>query len=146
VIVGEEAHVTVLRALRLLGLPRRARGRRRRSGTDAGRRAGDSDNSGASDPFAEIVAITRARGAWVHVDGAFGLWAAASPELSQQVAGVETADSWATHSHSWATDSDGVPADERVEFECRRVAKRYVFRRRLGMPQASRGSSLQGNC
>jgi glutamate/tyrosine decarboxylase-like PLP-dependent enzyme len=48
-----------------------------------------------------IVDIAHARGAWVHVDGAFGLWAAAVPELRDQVAGVERADSWATDAHKW---------------------------------------------
>ena len=119
VVVGQEAHVTVLRALRLLGLgsgtarvvPVDDHGRMR---TDALGPALDGApgpaivcaqagnvNSGASDPFEEIVAIARARGAWVHVDGAFGLWAAASPELRHEVTGVETADSWASDAHKW---------------------------------------------
>jgi len=128
VVVGEEAHVTVLRALRLLGLgsgaasvvPSDDQGRMR---ADALAPALDATggpaivctqagnvNSGASDPFQEIIAIARARGAWVHVDGAFGLWAAASPELRHEVAGVETADSWATDAHKWLN----VPYDSGV--------------------------------
>jgi glutamate/tyrosine decarboxylase-like PLP-dependent enzyme len=56
-------------------------------------------HSGAFDPMAEAVAIAHEHGAWVHVDGAFGLWASASPSLREQLAGVETADSWATDAH-----------------------------------------------
>ncbi len=58
-------------------------------------------STGASDPIGAIVKAAHARGAWVHVDGAFGLWAAAVPELRSQVAGIETADSWATDAHKW---------------------------------------------
>lgn len=56
-------------------------------------------HSGAFDPFAEAIALAHERGAWVHVDGAFGLWAAASPGLRHLVEGIETADSWATDAH-----------------------------------------------
>jgi glutamate/tyrosine decarboxylase-like PLP-dependent enzyme len=56
-------------------------------------------HSGAFDPMREAVALAHARGAWVHIDGAFGLWAAASPSLRGQLDGVETADSWATDAH-----------------------------------------------
>lgn len=56
-------------------------------------------HSGAFDPFATAVAVSKAHGAWVHVDGAFGLWAAAVPELAGLTAGVERADSWATDAH-----------------------------------------------
>src|SRR6185436_8208411 len=58
-------------------------------------------STGASDPLAQIIASAHARGAWVHVDGAFGLWAAAVPELRSQVAGIAQADSWATDAHKW---------------------------------------------
>ncbi len=58
-------------------------------------------NTGAVDAIREIAALTRANGYWLHVDGAFGLWAAASPELRERVAGVEYADSWATDAHKW---------------------------------------------
>ncbi len=61
--------------------------------------AGDV-NSGAFDRFAEIADSCAAHGAWLHVDGAFGLWAAASPSLRHLVAGVERADSWATDATS----------------------------------------------
>ena len=58
-------------------------------------------NSGASDPFVPLIDWAREQGAWVHVDGAFGLWAAASPATAGQVAGVGEADSWATDAHKW---------------------------------------------
>lgn len=60
--------------------------------------AGDI-HSGAFDPFTAAIAVSKAHGAWVHVDGAFGLWAAAVPELAGLIAGVEQADSWATDAH-----------------------------------------------
>lgn len=62
--------------------------------------AGDL-NIGACDDFATLCPIAQAAGAWVHVDGAFGLWANASPRLALLVAGVERADSWATDGHKW---------------------------------------------
>ena len=62
--------------------------------------AGDL-NIGACDDFAALCPIAQATGAWVHVDGAFGLWANASPRMAPQVTGVELADSWATDGHKW---------------------------------------------
>ena len=56
-------------------------------------------HSGAFDPFAEAIAVAHAHGAWVHVDGAFGLWAAASPTLQHLTAGLDGADSWTTDAH-----------------------------------------------
>lgn len=58
-------------------------------------------NVGAIDPFAELVPIARAAGAWVHVDGAFGLWARASRQHRDKIVGVELAHSWATDAHKW---------------------------------------------
>jgi glutamate/tyrosine decarboxylase-like PLP-dependent enzyme len=58
-------------------------------------------NTGAFDPLAEIVGLCRARGAWLHVDGAFGLWARSSPLLAGLTAGLERADSIATDGHKW---------------------------------------------
>ena len=119
VLVGGEVHVSAVGALRYLGfgsdelesVPVDEQGRMRADalraqlGDGAGpiivcAQAGNV-STGASDPVAEIVAMAHARGAWVHVDGAFGLWAAAVPELRSQVRGIETADSWATDAHKW---------------------------------------------
>ena len=115
VIVGEEAHPTLLKALGLLGLGRRRvvrlpvdrQGRVRAEAlpklhgpTIVCLQAGNI-NTGAFDPFDEICAAARAAGAWVHVDGAFGLWAAASPTHRHLVAGIEQADSWAADGHKW---------------------------------------------
>ncbi len=58
-------------------------------------------NTGAFDPFAELIPLVRARGGWVHVDGAFGLWLAAVPELAPRLAGISEADSWAVDLHKW---------------------------------------------
>jgi glutamate/tyrosine decarboxylase-like PLP-dependent enzyme len=119
VLAGEEAHVTVWRALRLLGFGRAGvavvavdgQGRMRADAL-ADALAGGSGpaivcaqagnvNTGAVDPLAEIAAAAREHEAWVHVDGAFGLWAAASPALAPLVAGAADADSWATDGHKW---------------------------------------------
>ena len=69
-------------------------------------------NTGAFDPAVEICARAHAAGAWVHVDGAFGLWAAASPKYAHLVAGVADADSWATDAHKWLN----VPYDSGLAF------------------------------
>ena len=69
-------------------------------------------NTGAFDPFEPIVAACRAHGAWCHVDGAFGLWAAAAPARAQLVAGVDGADSWAVDAHKWLN----VPYDAALAF------------------------------
>ncbi|MEO9649702.1 MAG: aminotransferase class V-fold PLP-dependent enzyme [Roseobacter sp.] len=58
-------------------------------------------NTGAFDPFAELIPLVHERGGWVHVDGAFGLWVAAVPALAERLAGVEQADSWAVDLHKW---------------------------------------------
>jgi len=114
VFAGEEAHVTVWRALRLLGIGRaqvevvpaddqgamRADALRLDGPAIVCTQAGNV-NSGAFDPLAEITAAAREHGAWVHVDGAFGLWAAASPALAHLAAGAANADSWATDGHKW---------------------------------------------
>jgi glutamate/tyrosine decarboxylase-like PLP-dependent enzyme len=69
-------------------------------------------NTGASDPVREICDIARPRGAWVHVDGAFGLWARVAPSRAFLVEGVEHADSWATDCHKWLN----VPYDSGIAF------------------------------
>lgn len=71
-------------------------------------------NSGASDPFDSAIDRARAGGAWVHVDGAFGLWARASRALRDQVAGLERADSWSVDGHKWLN----IPQDAAI-FACR---------------------------
>ncbi len=126
VVVGQEAHASVFKALGLLGLGRRrvvtvpvdGQGRMR---ADAFPRlegpsivciqAGNV-NTGAFDPAREICALAREAGAWVHVDGAFGLWAAAAPERAHLAAGVMDADSWATDGHKWLN----VPYDSGLAF------------------------------
>jgi glutamate/tyrosine decarboxylase-like PLP-dependent enzyme len=119
VVVGAEAHVTIFSALRLLGLgservhrvPVDDQGRMRPEElvamlqrlvgpTLVCAQVGNVD-TGACDPLVPIVAAVRAHGGWLHVDGAFGLWAAASPRHRAQVTGLEQADSWSTDAHKW---------------------------------------------
>jgi glutamate/tyrosine decarboxylase-like PLP-dependent enzyme len=69
-------------------------------------------NTGAFDPAEEIVARAHAAGAWVHVDGAFGLWAAAAPKRAHLMSGYADADSWATDAHKWLN----VPYDSGLAF------------------------------
>ncbi|WP_082104393.1 pyridoxal phosphate-dependent decarboxylase family protein [Demequina soli] len=135
VVTGEEAHVSILKALRLAGLgvgrvetvPTDARGAVRVEAfpddTDALTlvilQAGNV-NTGASDDFAGIIPRVHDAGGWVHVDGAFGLWAAASPALREQVAGVELADSWGTDAHKQLNvpyDSGVAIVRERADLE-----------------------------
>lgn len=79
-------------------------------------------NTGVSDPFAEIAPLVRAADGWLHVDGAFGLWAAASPRHRHLVAGVDLADSWGTDGHKWLqTPYDGSFAIVRDEAAHRRA-------------------------
>lgn len=118
-IVGAEAHVTIHAALRMLGFGAQdvmtidvdAQGRMRADALAAAIRdaapplivcgqAGNV-NTGAFDPLGDIVDVAHARGAWVHVDGAFGLWAAVAPARRHLVNGLERADSWATDGHKW---------------------------------------------
>jgi len=80
-------------------------------------------HSGAFDPMAEAIAIAHERGAWVHVDGAFGLWAAASPRLRDRLAGVEAADSWTTDAHKTLN----VPYDCGIAIVARPEAVRTMF-------------------
>jgi glutamate/tyrosine decarboxylase-like PLP-dependent enzyme len=113
--VGRERHDTVDLGLRYLGLgapvPVEAdqQGRLVPEALDAALRAGTGPalvclqagnlHSGAFDPFPEAIRVARSHGAWVHVDGAFGLWAAAAPGLRHLTAGVGEADSWGTDAH-----------------------------------------------
>jgi glutamate/tyrosine decarboxylase-like PLP-dependent enzyme len=115
VIVGEEAHPTLFKSLGLLGLGRSRvvrvpvddQGRMRADSlpeitgpTIVCAQAGNV-NTGAFDPLEAIIARAHDAGAWVHVDGAFGLWAAAVPSLAHLAAGLAEADSWATDCHKW---------------------------------------------
>ncbi len=119
VMVSDESHRTIFTALRMLGLG----GERlhRVATDDAGRMQPDrlaevlergsgpcvvcaqigNVNTGSADPLADIIPITRRRGAWLHVDGAFGLWAAATESRRHLVVGVDQADSIATDAHKW---------------------------------------------
>jgi glutamate/tyrosine decarboxylase-like PLP-dependent enzyme len=118
-VVSEERHITIDRAARFLGFGTAAivtvgvdeRGRmdavqlrevlaRDDGATIVCAQAGDV-NTGDFDPIAEVIEAGRAAGAWVHIDGAFGLWAGASPKYRHLVAGCAGADSWATDAHKW---------------------------------------------
>jgi len=120
ILSNRERHGSIERALRLLGfgtagvidLPvdenDRLRGETLTRALEEGPagptlvllQAGDL-NIGAYDPFDEVIPVAHRHGAWVHVDGAFGLWAAASPTHRHHLAGIELADSWATDGHKW---------------------------------------------
>jgi glutamate/tyrosine decarboxylase-like PLP-dependent enzyme len=125
-VLGEEAHPSVFRSLGLLGFGRErvvrvpvdAQGRMRADAlpvltppTIVCTQAGNV-NTGAFDPTFDICARAHDAGAWVHVDGAFGLWAAAAPSLAPLVHGVALADSWATDAHKWLN----VPYDSGLAF------------------------------
>jgi glutamate/tyrosine decarboxylase-like PLP-dependent enzyme len=131
VVVGEEVHASILKALSMVGFGRErvvqvpvdAQGRMRVDAfpevderTIVCLQAGNV-NTGAFDPIAEICARARSQGAWVHVDGAFGMWAAAAPARAYLANGVEQADSWATDAHKWLN----VPYDSGLVF-CRDAA------------------------
>jgi len=115
VVVGAEVHASILKSLSLAGL-----GNKRVTAVEAdgqGRMRADklpklnertivciqagNVNTGAFDPAEEICRHARAQGAWVHVDGAFGLWAGVSPKYNHLTRGFENADSWATDTHKW---------------------------------------------
>ena len=115
VVVGDEVHASLLKALGLAGL---GKNRLTRVETDTqGRMRADrlprlndrtivciqagNVNTGSFDPAAEICSAAQEQGAWVHVDGAFGLWAAVSPKYRHLTGGFDQADSWATDAHKW---------------------------------------------
>lgn len=126
VIAGDEVHGSVLKVLAMLGLGRErlvrvpvdAQGRMRAdalpplSGPAIVCMQAGNVNSGAFDPASEIVQWAHAAGAWVHVDGAFGLWAKAASARRALASGFERADSWATDAHKWLN----VPYDSGIAF------------------------------
>jgi glutamate/tyrosine decarboxylase-like PLP-dependent enzyme len=131
VVVGEERHATVDRSLRLLGLGEKAMAVVPASSDGSMDSSALSDildyepaaptivvaqsgnvNTGAFDDLERISEEADRRGAWLHVDGAFGLWAAASPELRHMVDGLERADSWGCDGHKWLN----VPYDSGYAF------------------------------
>ena len=119
VLLGADAHTTVYASLRFLGFG--AETAEPIATDDQGRMKADAlartlaqgegpaiviaqagqINTGAFDPVGEIAAACRAHGAWLHIDGAFGLWARAVPEMAAMVEGLDQADSWATDGHKW---------------------------------------------
>lgn len=115
VIVGEEAHASLYKALGMLGLGRNrvvkvpvdGQGRMRAdafpriSGPTIVCLQAGNVNTGAFDPASEICPLAHEAGAWVHVDGAFGLWAVAAPARAHVMSGFDQADSWATDAHKW---------------------------------------------
>ena len=126
VVVGDEVHASVLNALQLLGLGREriervpvdSQGRIRADAlpeldaqTIICLQAGNV-NTGSFDPAVEICAAAKAANAWVHVDGAFGLWAAVIPTYQHLTEGINAADSWVTDGHKWLN----VPYDSGLVF------------------------------
>jgi glutamate/tyrosine decarboxylase-like PLP-dependent enzyme len=142
VLAGAKRHVTIDRALRLLGLGSGSvvavdADPQGRMEVDALRAAlavvegpaivcaqAGEVNTGAFDPIPEIADVAREHGAWLHVDGAFGLWAAVAPSLRHLVDGVERADSWATDAHKWLN----VPYDCGLAFVAHADAHRASMR------------------
>jgi len=152
VVVGEEVHVSVVSALRMLGIGSRHlvrvaaedQGRMKPDALDGAlaaigepvtrKREGRTPaiivcaqsgnvNTGAFDSLDAIAPIARRYGAWLHVDGAFGLWASASPTLRHFTRGVELADSWATDAHKWLN----VPYDSGLVFVAHAAAHRAAM-------------------
>ena len=141
VVVGAEVHVSVIGALRVLGVGSQqvvrveadGQGRMRPEAlvdtldripgpTIVCAQAGNV-NTGAFDPFDAIADATRRHGAWLHIDGAFGLWASASESLRHLIGGVERADSWATDAHKWLN----VPYDSGLVFTTHAEAHRAAM-------------------
>jgi len=142
VLTTEIRHESIIRAVRLLGIgsdaishvPTDNRGRMNageleralRTSADAptivSLQAGDL-NTGVFDPFAEVCRIAHERGAWVHVDGAFGLWVAASEKYRHLLDGAAQADSWATDGHKWLN----LPFDSGLVFVADPTAHRAAF-------------------
>jgi glutamate/tyrosine decarboxylase-like PLP-dependent enzyme len=150
VVIGEEAHPTLVKALGMLGLGRKrvtrvavdGQGRMRADALPAIAgpaivclQAGNV-NTGAFDPMASLVDAAHEAGAWVHVDGAFGLWAAASPSLRPLTEGMARADSWATDAHKWLN----VPYDSGLAF----VRDAAALRRAMSISAAYLPTQAEG--
>ena len=153
ILAGQARHGTIDRALRFLGVGKAAivevesddQGRMKPEALAALLDEGEGPaivctqvgnvNSGAIDPVGEICEIAHRHGAWVHVDGAFGLWAAASPRLRPLLTGVELADSWATDAHKWLN----VPYDSGLAFCAHPDAHRAAMGIRAGYLMHSAG-------
>ncbi len=126
VVVGEEVHPTLIKALGLVGfgrsrlvrVPVDGQGRLRAdafpalSGPAIVCLQAGNVNTGAFDPFASVIERAHQAGAWVHVDGAFGMWAIAAPTRSHLTQGIQQADSWGTDAHKWLN----VPYDSGLAF------------------------------
>ena len=132
VVTHAGSHVTVYASLEMLGLGREGERVRRIASDDQGRMRPDAlrealatidgptivcaqagnVNTGAFDPLDELIPIAHERGAWIHVDGAFGIWAAAVPSMRDRMRGYEAADSWSTDAHKWLN----VPYDSGLVF------------------------------
>jgi glutamate/tyrosine decarboxylase-like PLP-dependent enzyme len=156
VVTGGKRHITIDRALRLLGLGNRcarhvdvdSQGRMQVEALEEAlhdvtgptivcAQAGEV-NTGAFDPLVEIAAACRRADVWLHVDGAFGLWASASPALRHLTAGAERADSWATDAHKWLN----VPYDSGLAFvahpDAHRAAMSLIAEYIVADPDAAR--------
>ena len=132
VITHGGSHITVYASLQMLGLGREGERVRKVAADDQGRMRPDAlrealagidgpvivcmqagnVNSGAFDPFEELIPIAHESGAWVHIDGAFGIWAAGVPSMRHLMAGSLEADSWSTDAHKWLN----VPYDSGLVF------------------------------
>jgi glutamate/tyrosine decarboxylase-like PLP-dependent enzyme len=149
VVLGEEAHSTIFSALKYLGLgharvTRVAVDEQGRMQTEAFARAMASAkgkpiiaiaqaghlHSGGFDAFEDIAAAARAAGAWLHVDGAFGLWARAAPDRAHLAKGIDLADSWSVDGHKWLqTPYDAAYAivrDREAHYEAMKIAASYL--------------------
>jgi len=145
VIAGEEAHASIHAACRMIGVGGKTimrvatdgQGRMRPDALEWALSATSGPtivcaqvgnvNTGACDPLVEIGELTRENGAWLHVDGAFGLWAAASPGYRRLVSGLADADSWTTDGHKWLN----VPYDSGI------VIVRHPAAHRAAMSQTA---------
>jgi glutamate/tyrosine decarboxylase-like PLP-dependent enzyme len=155
VLANGQKHGSVARALRLLGmgqehvkaLPTDSLGRievaslvreldeARHASTIVILQAGDV-NTGAFDDFSAVIPIARARNAWIHVDGAFGIWAAVSPRYEHLLKGMGEADSWVTDAHKWLN----VPYDSGFAF----VADAEAHRASFELQASYLGHSVEG--